>query len=502
MKKIGRPDIYGIENNTDKLLSECRGRFYKNNGYSLLNKALSYNAYPMLNKQLPYSIYPQLSKPQSCNNYSLLSVYSTLNKSAGKNDYPLPVIIKPKVSEKKRKIRILRAVFAVVFTLLVIALPFFTTERWAAADSDAIRDAEDKLNESIEEQLGEMDFEGLEEILGGYDEGGLFSDGFLETVKNILNGNFGDDESFFSVLWTVTGSWLTSQIPLFLTVGAIAVLCGVVGDMKSGTLMKSTSGIVFYACYTLIILLMLTGIYNVYNMAADVIRDVGRFCDVIMPVLLTLMVAVGSGASAGVYQPAVALFGTLITRIIGEIILPTFMVSLVFTVVSNLSENVRLTKMSEFFRNLSVKALSIVFMIFSAFLTVKGVTAGIADGISFRAAKFATRNYIPIIGGYLSDGMDLFLAGSVLIKNSVGAAGLMMLFVMVFLPAVRIIVYGLLMKFTASVIEPIADKRISGFLSGAGKSISILYVSLFATGFMLFIMIMLMIMTTNSVIGI
>jgi len=266
--------------------------------------------------------------------------------------------------------------------------------------------------------------------------------------------------------------------------------------------MKSTSGIVFYACYTLIILLMLTGIYNVYNMAADVIRDVGRFCDVIMPVLLTLMVAVGSGASAGVYQPAVALFGTLITRIIGEIILPTFMVSLVFTVVSNLSENVRLTKMSEFFRNLSVKALSIVFMIFSAFLTVKGVTAGIADGISFRAAKFATRNYIPIIGGYLSDGMDLFLAGSVLIKNSVGAAGLMMLFIMVFLPAVRIIVYGLLMKFTASVIEPIADKRISGFLSGAGKSISILYVSLFATGFMLFIMIMLMIMTTNSVIGI
>jgi len=213
LNKRSRSDISEIENNTDKALSKYNGYFYKNKGYPLLSKSPLYEGCWLWNKSLSYNC------------------YSPLNISVGKNDYPLPVIIKPKVSEKKRKIRILRAVFTVIFALLVIALPFFTTEQWAAADSQAIRDAEDKLNESIEEQLGEMDFEGLEEILGGYDEGGLFSEGFLETVKNILNGNFGDDESFFSVLWTVTGSWVTSQIPLFLTVGAIAVLCGVVGDM-------------------------------------------------------------------------------------------------------------------------------------------------------------------------------------------------------------------------------------------------------------------------------
>ena len=43
--------------------------------------------------------------------------------------------------------------------------------------------------------------------------------------------------------------------------------------------------------------------------------------------------------------------------------------------------------------------------------------AGSFDGISIRATKFAIKSYIPIIGGYLSDGLDFIVLSSILRKD-------------------------------------------------------------------------------------
>lgn len=189
-------------------------------------------------------------------------------------------------------------------------------------------------------------------------------------------------------------------------------------------------------------------------------------------------------------------------QIIGKIVLPLFIVSVVFTIVSNLSENVRLGRLSEFFGSLCARLMAVVFTVFSAFLTVRGITAGVTDGISFRAAKFAARNYVPIIGGFVSDGMDLFIAGTVLIKNAVGAAGVLLLFATVFVPVLKVTVFGLLLKLTASVIEPVADKRVVGFLYGLSKRITVLNAALIAVGAMLLILLSLLTITANNVVGV
>jgi hypothetical protein len=53
-------------------------------------------------------------------------------------------------------------------------------------------------------------------------------------------------------------------------------------------------------------------------------------------------------------------------------------------------------------------------------MTVQGITSASIDGISIRATKYAISNSIPIVGGFLRDGFDIVIAGSVLIKNAVG----------------------------------------------------------------------------------
>ena len=129
---------------------------------------------------------------------------------------------------------------------------------------------------------------------------------------------------------------------------------------------------------------------------------------------------------------------------------------------------------------------------------VQGLTSSTIDGVSIRAAKFATKNYIPILGGYLADGFDLILASSVLIKNSLGVVVLILLVITIMAPVLKIVVFNLALSFVTAIVEPIAGDRIVGFLSGVGKNLTILLVSILAVAFMLFILIMLIIFSANT----
>ncbi|MEG1710631.1 MAG: stage III sporulation protein AE [Clostridia bacterium] len=395
-----------------------------------------------------------------------------------------------------------RAFLVLIFILLIVSTFFSFDELVKAQASNENDNVEKKLNENIDNQLNHLDFNSIEELLAEVSGGDLFDNNFMDKVKSILNGDFKvNTGTFFEAIIKLIMSELFTFLPLLATIAAIAILSNLVTNFKSKTLSNSTSEIVFYACYALVILLVISNVHNMYELTKRTIDGIRKFSEAVMPVLLTLMVAANGRVSAKVYQPAVALMSSGVTEMIDNIILPIFLISLIFAVISNISKNVRLSKLADFFRSASSWILGIVFMVFSAFMSVKGITAGAMDGISFRAAKFATRSYIPILGGYLSEGLDLFLTGSVLIKNAVGVAGLALLLALVFVPVIKLIVFGLGIKLTASIIEPMTDSRMSSFLITVSKNMSILYVSIIAVTFMLFIMIMLIILTSNAMIG-
>lgn len=44
--------------------------------------------------------------------------------------------------------------------------------------------------------------------------------------------------------------------------------------------------------------------------------------------------------------------------------------------------------------------------IFTFFMSAQGLSSAVIDGVSFRAAKYAITNSIPIVGGFLKDGFD------------------------------------------------------------------------------------------------
>lgn len=389
---------------------------------------------------------------------------------------------------------------AFIFGLALAVFCFISPSPAYAAQSE--EEIFEQLDESVKDQLEDLDMSALDDLLAQLGEDGqaIFGgNSFAEKVQSVLDGEFIQDgggfiESFFKLLF----SEILDMLPLLASIAVIAILCGMVSHMKAGFMSESTGQIVFFVCFAVVVVLALVCAVNLVNVAGDAINGIKKQMNAAFPILLTLMAGIGGAVSVKAYQPAVALLSGGVVEIVSAVVLPLFIFTLVFSVVGNLSKSVRLGKLTDFFKSASTTVLAVTFTVFTAFLAVQGLTAGSFDGVSIRAAKFATKSYIPILGGYLADGLDLILAGSVLIKNSVGVAGLLLLLSTVLMPLLQILGVCFGFKIVAAVIEPVSDSRLTSFLTGIAKSMNMLIAALLAVAFMYFISVMLLIFTSNA----
>ena len=208
---------------------------------------------------------------------------------------------------------------------------------------------------------------------------------------------------------------------------------------------------------------------NVITVSGDTLTAIKNQIDVILPIMLTLLTAVGGINSVGIYKPLiVALSGGIIT-IFSKFIYPLFILSFILIIVGNLTDSIKLNKFIDLIFSVFKWSIGFIFTLFSAFLTFQGITAGKYDGISVSATKFAIKSYIPIIGGYLSDGLDFIVLSSVLIKNAIGVAGLVIIALTVITPIIEIVLLKFSLQFLSAILETIGDNKTSNFINQCSK---------------------------------
>ncbi len=138
-----------------------------------------------------------------------------------------------------------------------------------------------------------------------------------------------------------------------------------------------------------------------------------------------------------------------------------------------------------------------MFTVFLGFASFQGLTAGAIDGFSIRTAKYTLKSYIPIVGGYMSDGIFLLYAGCNLIKNAVGLGGLLLLFSSIIAPLLEIIVFMLVLKLLAGIIEPLGNSKLASLISSLAKSMQMLIAMLAAVSFMYVLLVGLVMCSAN-----
>ncbi len=347
-----------------------------------------------------------------------------------------------------------------------------------------------ELSQAVNDTLSQLDFGDLSHfsVFGGQD--------FWSVLGQILSGEyFKQYPDVLSGIWGLLGSIVMAVLPMVVLVVAITILCGFMGTARNG----GVSHLVFFVAYAAVVLIVVGNVSDLIQMVGKTLNTLKTQVDLVFPIILTLMVAGGATTSANLYQPAVAVLSSVMMQIFTWIVMPLFVVSLAFSVVSHLAPQTRLNKFVAFFNALFKWIVGICFTVFLSFLAIQGITAGSFDSISIRATKMTMSGYVPIVGNYMSQGFDLIMASAVLIKNAVGLSGILLLLGLVLAPVIKIVVFSLALKLAAAITQPIGDNRISDFLTTMNKSFGMLVACLLGVVFMYLVILALLIMTGNVI---
>lgn len=403
---------------------------------------------------------------------------------------------KPLFGKKKKKSKRIYLIIALFAIVIMIVAPTLAT-----GDSEALQEIEDKISGNVDAKLSEIDLSELESFVDGLNmEGTSLGGGVATFIKAVINGEYnGGYNDFFKAAMASMGKGMLDILPIILTIVAIAILYSIMSGLTSGFSNKSTIEIIYFVCYSAIIIILVTKITQLIGETVNTIKIMKKLMDISFPILLTMMTALGGAISVATYQPMMAVVSTGVVSIINAVILPCFIATVVLSVVGSLSKNIKLDKLNKFFKSVGEYILGIVFSLFMTFVTLQGITGAIADNISIKSAKFAISSYVPILGGYLSEGFDLILASVVLIKNSLGLTGVFVMLGVVLMPIIKITILSLGLKLASGIIEPIGDKRMSDIVYSMSSNLILLTVALLAVAFMFFVMMMLVIYTCNTI---
>lgn len=408
-------------------------------------------------------------------------------------------MIKLKI-DKGRMVLISLVCILIIFVLLYPSMKQITNAEEISQEELSQEEIIQEIEDELGKQLDNLDMSSIENLLGSLTEEqlALFGEkGFLDKIKTLLSGEISSDSSIWTNILEIFFDSLLEVIPFISIIIAVALLGNLIQGLKPTKGEKSISNLIHFVTYGIIVVIILSIVVKMITMTTNTIFTIKNQMDAIFPLLLTLLTAIGGTVSVSVYQPAMALLSNIIINLFTYVLMPLFIFSIIFSVVSNLSNTIKLDKFTSFFNSTFKWITGFVFTIFTAFLSIQGITAGSIDGISIKTAKYAIKSYVPILGSYISDGLGVILASSNLIKNAVGASGLFLLLATIISPILQLVLFMLALKLVSAIIEPLGSKQISNFVSNLSKNMTLLVVTIVGIAFASFITIGLVMCSAN-----
>ncbi len=397
-----------------------------------------------------------------------------------------------RTSRTKKRRKFLLFLLPLVFLLV---FPAVKVVAYAASFEEEAASAE--LHENIKELLDALDTQELQEYLDSLAE--MKGISVRERLEALINGDLSLD---YSSLWQAALDVLwregRTMLPAFAVILAVALLCGILNSAKNGFLQSTMTDIIHFVGYIAVGAVVLACLISVLEEGFSAVSHMQRQMQLVYPLLLTLMAGSGGAVSVGIYRPAVAFMSGSVCELFTAVVLPTCVVVIVLAFVGNLSADVRTEKLGELFKSVSKWLVGLTLGLFSVFLTVQGIASAQYDGISLRAAKYVVSGSVPVVGGFLSGGLELVLAGSALIKNALGSFAVFLLFGTLLRPVLLFAAFQLFLRLAAAATEPVGGK-ISAFLSRLAADTGYFLAAVLCIAFLYFLTLVLLVCSSGVI---
>lgn len=352
----------------------------------------------------------------------------------------------------------------------------------------------------INDQLNKLGIEDIqtywEDLVTNY--GGYLPESqkgsFLEFIKGEKHFSI---QEWFKGLVKYLLHELIANSKLLGTLILLTIFSALLQSLQSAFEKSSIGKIADAVVYMVLIVFALNSFYIVTTYARDTIQTMIEFILALLPILLALIATGGGIVSVAFFHPIIIFLMNTSGLLMNYFVLPLLFLATILSIVSTMSDQYKVTKLSKLLQNVSVGALGVFLTIFLGVLSVQGTATAVADGIAVKTAKFVTGNFIPVVGRMFTEASDTVLGASALLKNTVGIAGVVILLLIVAFPAIKIFVIALIYKFAAAVLQPLGSNSVIQCLDIIGKSIIYVFAALAIVSLMFFLSISIIVAAGN-----
>lgn len=344
----------------------------------------------------------------------------------------------------------------------------------------------------INEQLEVLDLTELENIYKtSNNELSIFDDISAEKIINdLINGQpLFESDKILDNLKELFFIEVKASIMLGCEILAVCIIIGLLNNLSNSFSSKTVSSLGTMICSFVVIALCIGNFYQTYDTCAQTMETMNKTMIILLPIMIPLLISMGGISSGSIMDPVIIGAVTGFNFIMQHIILPLVFLSAIFILVNSITERDYVKKLAIFMRRGALFTTGLTVTIFSGITAIQGIMTKSADSLLMKTARFSIDNFIPIIGGFAADSIEMIISCVGVIKSAVGIMGIMIIISLLIVPVIKILAITVIYKITAIAAEPIATKNISDSLNEIGTSAITMTVVLAAGALMFLIFI-------------
>ncbi len=375
------------------------------------------------------------------------------------------------------------------YIILLIALITYIFPTLSKAETD-----EESILTSQADSLGISTFlsdskKYTEDTFGNIDISELFT--------KSLTGNI-DNSTIINIVFSLLGENIKSALTTIASVMVVVIIHSILKAISENLGNENVSKIAYYIEYILIITLVMTNFSTIITEMKEAVQNLTGFANTLIPLMITLMMTTGNIVSSGMLQPILLLLITFISNFMTNILIPIALVSTALGIISKISDQAQVGKLSKFLHSSMVWILGTVLTLFVSVTSLEGGLTASVDGVTAKAAKTAISSVVPVIGSILGDAVNTIVGCSNIIKNAVGIVGIIVIIAICIRPILQLAVLTVTYYLGAALCEPIADEKVVGILEQMGSTFKIFLAVMFALTALLIIGIAIVMKISNS----
>ena len=360
----------------------------------------------------------------------------------------------------------------IMLGLLILLLSLFLDLLFGALQ---VRAEEEEGSLNVEE----LDFAGVDDIVSESGAQAVFQEQTQnrtvgELLKAVVSGKISASwkdwmVAFGNSLWGNMknyGSLMLQVIGLAMIGQCFSSLSNHFGETSAGE-------VGFLCLYGVMTLVLMESFQLVCEETRHTVERVQKLSLYMMPAMAAVAVAAGFPVSSIFQGEALTGGFSLILTVIQKVFLAGVLWLTVLDVVNCIGKREVLGQMVSLGRSILDKGVKAISVLYLTLMGIVGAVTPAADRLVYKVSGTLVSS-VPVVGTALSGAMDTVMAGSLLVKNGIGAVGCIVLLVICLIPVAKLIAFWLSYRLMAAFLAPVSDERVVRLLSALGRSTAML----------------------------